>query len=96
LLYIKGFPLNLISGSGFIILFLKQCYANAAIYSKHENTDSVKAGIFQRLCSSITERMIFKFILQYLCVSLFYVTVVSVFGVDYKMNPVTQGFCSTL
>jgi len=40
--------------------------------------------------------MIFKFILQYLCISLFYVTVVSVFGVDYKMNPVTQGFCSTL
>jgi len=92
-----GLPLNLISSAGFIILYLRQCYTNGNIYSKHENEDKYKVSSgFQRFCMSITDRMILKFIMQYLCASLFYVTVLSAFSISYTMNPISYGFCSTL
>ena len=92
----KGFPLNLISSAGFIVLYLKQCYANGNIYSKHENEDKYKVSSgFQRFCMSITERTILKFILQYLCASLFYVNVMSSFNISYTMSPISYGFCTS-
>lgn len=91
-----GFPLNLISSAGFIVLYLKQCYANGNIYSKHENEDKYKVSSgFQRFCMSITERTILKFILQYLCASLFYVNVMSSFNISYTMSPISYGFCTS-
>ena len=95
-----GYPLSFISGSAIIIFFLKQCYVNDSLYEKFQKIDSNnkysgKKGYLRGLCFSFTEARIIKTIFIIITVSMFYIVIAATFDLDFTMNPISHGFCSS-
>ncbi|OUM68534.1 hypothetical protein PIROE2DRAFT_3665 [Piromyces sp. E2] len=81
------------------------CYSNASLYNKQNNqetNDNEKqnkfvnvSGVTKRVTSYFTESKIVTALMIYMCISLFYDVVISIFEINYTMNPVSKGFCTS-
>ncbi|ORX81655.1 hypothetical protein BCR32DRAFT_293168 [Anaeromyces robustus] len=92
-----SFPLCFFSSSGIILTYLKQCYNNASLLSKHsneENSKNIARGFLQKLCTHFTEKNLIKSILIYITISIFYVVFVSLEEKHYTLHPISTGFCT--
>ncbi|ORX60752.1 hypothetical protein BCR36DRAFT_249017, partial [Piromyces finnis] len=94
-----GFPLNFFSSVGIILMYLKRCYSNVSIYNKNK-TDNLynkftNSGYMRRLCLAYSESRLIKTMLIYITLSMNYVIFISLFRIDYEINPMTIGFCSS-
>jgi len=94
-----GFPLNLIPSMGFILLILKQCYANSSLYNKTQaQEDGSKYrtnGFLRRICHRYNETKLIEWVLICITISVLFVVIISVYEINYTMHPVSAGFCMT-
>lgn len=80
-------------------MYLKQCYANAFLYNKNKADDANNKfknnGYLNRICVSFSEAKLVKAMLIYITISVNYVIFSSLMEIDYSMNPITVGFCTS-
>jgi len=81
---------------GCTFVYLKQCYNSAQFLKKEYNEDkynNYNKGYLYKPAIGFTEEKYMKLLLTYITISYFYVIVVSNFSINYKMEPMTKGFC---
>ncbi|ORX81658.1 hypothetical protein BCR32DRAFT_244776 [Anaeromyces robustus] len=87
---------------GFILIILKQCYANSALYNKTQGQDESDIrkkfrtnGFLRGICRRYNETKLIEWVLVYITCSVLFVVLISVFEINYTMNPISYGFCMT-